>query len=93
MPTSTIRRAVSALLAIAPLAAAAQYAVVGAQEVLAALRAPQTAVVIDTRTPAEYAQAHIRGAINLPPERVAAEASRLPKDRGTPLYFYCRGPG
>jgi rhodanese-related sulfurtransferase len=93
MSRSTPLRAVAAFLALAPALAAAQHAVVTADEVLAAMRAPRKAVVVDARTAAEYDQAHIRGAIHLPPERVQAEAKRLPKDKSTPLVFYCRGPG
>ena len=81
-----------ALLA-APALAAAQHAVVTAEDVLALRKGPRKALVVDARTPAEYRQVHIAGAINLPPERIAAEAARLPKDRATPLVFYCRGPG
>jgi rhodanese-related sulfurtransferase len=93
MSRSTPFRAVAALLALAPALAAAQHVVVTADEVLAAMRAARKPVIVDARTTAEYDQAHIRGAIHLPPERVQAEATRLPKDKATPLVFYCRGPG
>lgn len=86
-------RTLAALLALAPAVALAQHAVVGADEVLAAMRAPRKAVVVDARTAEEYDQAHIRGAIHLPPERVQVDARRLPKDKATPIVFYCRGPG
>lgn len=92
MPIGPLRT-LAALLALAPTVAAAQHAVVGADEVLAALRAPRKAVVVDARTAAEFEEAHIRGAIHLPPERVQADARRLPKDKATPIVFYCRGPG
>jgi rhodanese-related sulfurtransferase len=87
-------RALTVAAALAPALAGAQHAVVTADEVQAALRATPKAVVIDARTPLEYDQAHIPGAINLPPERVQADAKRLlPKAKSTPLVFYCRGPG
>lgn len=86
-------RAVAALAVLAPALAAAQHAVVTADEVLAAMKGPRKAVVIDARTAAEYDQGHIRGAIHIPPERVQAEAKRLPKNKATPLVFYCRGAG
>jgi rhodanese-related sulfurtransferase len=50
-------------------------------------------VLIDTRTPEEYQAGHIPGAINIPAERMRAEAARLPKDKSTPVIFYCRGSG
>ena len=46
------------------------------------------AVVVDVRTPGEFAQGHVPGAINLPVEEVARWADRIPKDR--PVYLYCR---
>ena len=90
----TLFRALAAAVALAPAVAAAQHAVVTADGVQAAMRATPKAVVIDARTPVEYDQAHIPGAVNLPPERVQADAKRLlPKSKSTPLVFYCRGPG
>ena len=84
--------AIVAALAAIPAVAAAQHAVVTADEVLALMKG-RKAVVVDARTPAEYRQAHIPRALNLPPEQLKAEAARLPRDRATPLVFYCRGPG
>lgn len=49
------------------------------------------AVLVDARSPAEFEKAHIAGAINVPAERTKAEAARLPRDRRTPIVFYCRG--
>ncbi len=46
------------------------------------------AVVVDVRTPEEFAQGHVPGAVNLPLEAVAQWADTLPKDR--PVYLYCR---
>jgi rhodanese-related sulfurtransferase len=83
----------AAAVLTAPALAVAQHAVVSADEVLALLKGPKKAVVVDSRTPAEFRQVHIAGAVNIPPERIAAEAARLPKDRAAPLVFYCRGPG
>ena len=53
-----------ALLAAVP--AAADVSVVGAADVHATLVSNPKAVVVDARTPAEYEQAHIPGAINIP---------------------------
>lgn len=83
-----------AALALVPASAAAQHAVVSAEQVQALLAAPKTrAVVIDARSTAEYAQGHIPGAISIPAERLRSEARRLPEDHSTPLVFYCRGYG
>lgn len=79
------------LLAAAP-AAAGDIQVVGADEVYAALKGGK-GVLVDARSPREFEQAHILGAINIPAERTRAEAARLPRDRRTPVAFYCRGAG
>ena len=60
--------------------------------------------VIDTRVGNEYADAHIKGAKNVPyKEKSAKEAgfnakddqfdlAKLPGDRNAPVIFYCNGP-
>jgi rhodanese-related sulfurtransferase len=90
--------AAALVLALGPAAAtapshAAAPVEVSADQVHAALVAKPAAVVVDARSAQEYEQAHIPGAISLPAERTKAEAARLPRDRRTPLVFYCRGPG
>jgi rhodanese-related sulfurtransferase len=82
-----------ALLAAVPLAGAADVSVVGATDVHAMLVAGPKAVIVDARTPAEYEQAHIPGALNIPASETRTSAARLPRDLATPLIFYCRGPG
>lgn len=62
------------------------YQNVGPEELYRALESG--AVVVDVRTPGEYAQGHVPGAINLPVEEVARWADQIPKDR--PVYLYCR---
>lgn len=86
------------VLAAVPALAAADIPVVGAAEVQAALGDGRT-VVVDVRTAAEYAKAHVPGAVNVPAAEVVglvgapAGAGRLPREHGTPLIFYCRGFG
>jgi rhodanese-related sulfurtransferase len=67
--------------------------VVTAEEVKAAIDGKSKVVVVDTRTPDEWAQAHLPGAVNVPAGFVRALSNRLPKDKGTLLVFYCRGTG
>jgi rhodanese-related sulfurtransferase len=71
----------------------AQYPVVNADEVTVWMRGKQKVVLIDSRLPEEYEQAHLPGAISIPAERMKLEAKKLPKDKATPLIFYCRGAG
>ena len=76
-----------------PASAAADPSVVDAAEVHAAVVGKRPVVVVDARTPGEYEQGHIPRAINIPAQQMSASAYRLPKDRATPLVFYCRGGG
>ena len=57
--------------------------------------------VIDARVANEYAEAHVKGAINVPYKEKSAKAAnfdasqdsfdlaKLPKDKAAPLVFYC----
>jgi len=53
----------------------------------------KAATIIDAREPAEYAEGHIPGAINLPYEQVATDTERLEKfdAQGKPIIIYCGG--
>jgi rhodanese-related sulfurtransferase len=60
--------------------------------------------LIDTRVGNEYADAHIKGAVNLPYKEKSAklasfdsredrfDLAKLPPAKGAPLIFYCNGP-
>jgi len=74
-------------------AAFAQFPIVSAEQVKAWMEGKQKVVLIDVRLPEEYAAAHIPGAINIPAENVRMEKAKLPKDKATPIIFYCRGAG
>jgi len=51
------------------------------------------AVLLDVRTPSEYAQRHIDGAANIPVDELAARSTDLDKltggDRTKPIVVYC----
>jgi rhodanese-related sulfurtransferase len=49
--------------------------------------------VVDTRTEYEYQQGHIPKAINISQEKFYMLETLLPKEKDTPLVFYCRGTG
>lgn len=57
-------------------------------EELKRLVAARQAVIVDVRSAAEYAQAHIQGAINLPVQQIeAGQYPKLPRDKR--LIGYC----
>ncbi len=74
-------------------AAMAQFPVITAKDVRTRMMGKQHVVLIDARPADEYRAGHIPGAINIYAENMKAESSRLPKDRSTPIIFYCRGAG
>jgi len=53
----------------------------------------KAATIIDAREPAEYAEGHIPGAVNLPYEQVATDMERLENfdAQGKPIIIYCGG--
>lgn len=46
------------------------------------------AVLLDVRTPAEFASGHIDGARNIPVDQIAARSKEI--DKATPVVVYCR---
>jgi rhodanese-related sulfurtransferase len=53
----------------------------------------QAATIVDAREPADYAEGHIPGAINLPYDEVVTDTERLEKfdPQGKPIIVYCGG--
>jgi len=62
------------------------------------------AILIDTRVASEYAEAHIKGAVNIPYREKSVKAAnydasqdqfdltKLPADKGAAVVMYCNGP-
>jgi len=46
--------------------------------------------ILDVRSPAEYQEAHVSGAINLPLDNFEAELSKLKLDSGQRIVVYCK---
>ena len=62
---------------------------VGAQDFIAKSAQPGV-VVIDVRTPAEFAEGHVDGAINVDVEAATFDAQIAQLDKGTTYAVYCR---
>jgi len=56
------------------------------KELQARLQSTAAPVVIDVRSPAEYATGHIPGAVNIPFDRVAERISEIDAPHGVALY-------
>lgn len=48
------------------------------------------AMVLDVRTPEEFAAGHLANAVNIPFEQVAAEFAKRGIAKDTPVVLYCR---
>ncbi|MGQ0615477.1 MAG: rhodanese-like domain-containing protein [Acidimicrobiia bacterium] len=75
---------------IAPTAATADHelSTVSRDELGAALAAG-TVTLVDALAATSYSQQHIAGALNLPADRVAADAGTLLPDKARPIVVYC----
>ena len=51
---------------------------------------PEGLLIVDVRTPEEYANGHLVGAILLPHETATEFLTRIVPDRSTPIALYCR---
>lgn len=49
----------------------------------------ESCILLDVRTPGEYARGKIAGSINLPVDDVAARIRSVVPDQSTKLYVYC----
>ncbi len=47
------------------------------------------ALLLDVRTPSEFAGGHLQGAINIPVSELGARVSELGQDRARPIVVYC----
>ena len=50
-------------------------------------------VLIDVRSPGEYASGHLHGALNLPLDQLQQRISAVVPARGTPVLLYCASGG
>jgi phage shock protein E len=81
-------RACALLLAMAPAALAGNPVTPGELASLLARGQKQRPLVLDVRTPEEYAAGHVPGAILIPHDQLALRLDALQRDR--PIVVYCR---
>ena len=80
-----------ALFAFAMVFAVACYSETGdtiTPEILAAIE--HKALIVDVRTPEEFADGHYPGAINIPHETILDGLNQLGVSQETPVLLYCR---
>jgi phage shock protein E len=52
--------------------------------------ADRSLVLLDVRTPAEYAEGHLPGAVNIPHTELASRVAELSASRDSDIVVYCR---
>ena len=50
----------------------------------------QGAFLLDVRSPGEFAEGHVPGAVNVPVQELEATLPSLPNDRNRQIVVYCR---
>jgi len=63
---------------------------ISAQEAQRMMEAGGNYLIVDVRTPEEYAVAHVKGAICVPNESIGEEDIPQLPDKGQTLFLYCR---
>ncbi|RRD88684.1 rhodanese-like domain-containing protein [Conchiformibius steedae] len=56
----------------------------------ASVVAPKQVLLIDVRSPEEFAAGHLDGAINIPHEQIAEQIARFTQDKNAEIQLYCR---
>lgn len=54
---------------------------------------PENALIIDVRSPAEFANGHIQGAVNIPLDRLSSAISAAVPDKSQPVVLCCLSGG
>jgi rhodanese-related sulfurtransferase len=64
-------------------------ATVSTKDLKAKLNGKQSITVVETLAPERYREAHIPGALNIPPERITELAPRLLPNKNAEIVTYC----
>jgi rhodanese-related sulfurtransferase len=62
---------------------------ISTKELKAKLDRKESLKVVETLAPERYREAHIPGALNIPPERIKELASQLLPDKDAEIITYC----
>lgn len=84
-------RPASATPAASAPAAAAAVTPITAEQLIARQRAKDASLfLLDVRTPEEFAEGHVPGAVNVPHDQVEKRLAELDSARGKDVVLYCR---
>jgi len=62
-------------------------------QVSAKAKTPATPLVLDVRTPEEFQNGHIDGAVNVPIDDLASRIDDMVPDKNTPIRVHCQSGG
>ncbi|MES2917041.1 MAG: rhodanese-like domain-containing protein [Pseudomonadota bacterium] len=85
-----MKKTVLLLLALLAGCARAEWKEVPAAELLQRQAAGEPMLVIDVRSPEEFAAGHVPGALNLPHDRITGSEPQLKEWKQKPVVIYCR---
>ena len=74
----------------APAGEPAAYQQISQEQALEIMQSQKDVVILDVRTPEEYAAGHIAGAVNLPNETISDQEIPSLPDKDQTLLVYCR---
>ncbi|TNE90988.1 MAG: rhodanese-like domain-containing protein [Deltaproteobacteria bacterium] len=57
------------------------------------LDAKKVPILVDVRTPAEFAEGHVPGAVNIPLDEIGGRTSELESHKDGEIYLVCRSGG
>jgi phage shock protein E len=83
-------RLISALLVLVTACAPAVDGEISAEALLSRLDGEDRPVVLDVRTPDEYASGHVPGAINIPHDQIRSRLSELGDHQKEDIVVYCK---
>jgi len=81
--------AASTVIATTPGLASA-YRAISPADAKKRIDAGEEIILLDVRTPEEYAEGHIAGSVLLPLDEIDAKAGEALKDKDAPIFVYCR---
>ena len=74
----------------APAESEASYRQIGMDEAIAMMEEENNYIILDVRTPEEFSERHIPGALNIPNETIGAEEIQELPDKEQLILVYCR---
>ncbi|MDD2335806.1 MAG: rhodanese-like domain-containing protein [Geobacteraceae bacterium] len=88
---TTLPALAAVLITMSPVLAGTDFGVISTEQLKQFVDQKQEMILIDARTPAEYQEAHITGAINIPEKQFEETKQQLPATKDALLIFYCNG--